>query len=71
MPQFGIFLKKLPYRIFANIEHLNFKEKNGVSIPHPDSKEWHTKEAEQKAKDRNLFWAAPYDARFPQVRKTK
>ena len=46
-------------------------EKNGVSIPHPDSKEWHTKEAEQKAKDRNLFWAAPYDARFPQVRKQR
>ncbi|GMR40022.1 hypothetical protein PMAYCL1PPCAC_10217, partial [Pristionchus mayeri] len=45
-------------------------EEGGMTIPHPDSPEWFKKEHNEKQKE-ELLWSAPYDARFPQVRKQR
>ncbi|VDM62467.1 unnamed protein product [Angiostrongylus costaricensis] len=41
-----------------------------TALRHPDSPEWFNKEYNEKLK-KELLWAAPYDARFPQVRKER
>ncbi|KAE9414715.1 hypothetical protein Angca_008349 [Angiostrongylus cantonensis] len=40
------------------------------ALRHPDSPEWFNREYNEKLK-KELLWAAPYDARFPQVRKER
>ena len=42
------------------------KNNGGEALRHPDSKEWFDKNTNEKLK-KDLLWAAPYDARFPQV----
>jgi len=44
-------------------------ERNGKPQFPPDSKKWFDPEEDKKA--RNKFWAAPFDARFPQTNKAK
>lgn len=44
----------------------NHKEAGGEALRHPESAEWFNKEHNEKLK-KELLWAAPYDARFPQV----
>lgn len=39
-------------------------------IPHPDDPIWYSRELNEQSK-KELTWAAPYDARFPQVRKQR
>ena len=43
-----------------------FKAEHTDALRHPDSPEWFNKEYNEKLK-KELIWAAPYDARFPQV----
>lgn len=45
------------------------KSSNPV-FPHPDDPIWYSQEDNEKSK-KELTWAAPYDARFPQVRKQR
>uniref|UniRef100_A0AC35TJF0 Cytochrome c oxidase subunit n=1 Tax=Rhabditophanes sp. KR3021 TaxID=114890 RepID=A0AC35TJF0_9BILA len=44
--------------------------KEGHELPHPESPIWFNKEHDLAAK-KEFLWAAPYDARFPQVRKQR
>ena len=37
------------------------------ALRHPDSPDWFNREVHEKSKEQ-YAWAAPYDARFPQVR---
>ena len=46
------------------------KANGGETLRHPDSPDWFNKEHNEKLK-KELLWAAPYDARFPQVRKQR
>lgn len=39
-------------------------------FPHPDHPDWWNREINKQA-EKDLTWAAPYDARFPQVRKQR
>lgn len=39
-------------------------------LRNPDSPEWFNKETNEMYK-KTFFWAAPYDARFPQIRKQR
>ncbi|EYC35368.1 hypothetical protein Y032_1072g3540 [Ancylostoma ceylanicum] len=49
---------------------LKFWEEFSSALRHPDSPDWFNKEINEKLK-KDLIWAAPYDARFPQVRKQR
>lgn len=49
---------------------LIFQEKFSDALRHPDSPDWYKKEVHEKVK-KDLLWAAPYDARFPQVKHYK
>ncbi|RCN40587.1 hypothetical protein ANCCAN_13492 [Ancylostoma caninum] len=42
-----------------------YKDEFTNALRHPDSPEWFSKEVNEKLK-KELLWAAPYDARFPQ-----
>uniref|UniRef100_A0A1I7TNI6 Phenol hydroxylase n=1 Tax=Caenorhabditis tropicalis TaxID=1561998 RepID=A0A1I7TNI6_9PELO len=42
-----------------------YKEKFSDALRHPDSPDWYKKETHESVK-KDLLWAAPYDARFPQ-----
>uniref|UniRef100_A0AC34Q6M8 Cytochrome c oxidase subunit n=1 Tax=Panagrolaimus sp. JU765 TaxID=591449 RepID=A0AC34Q6M8_9BILA len=39
-------------------------------LRHPDDPKWFSREIHQKSKEK-VVWSAPYDARFPQVRKQR
>ncbi|PIO73182.1 cytochrome oxidase c subunit VIb [Teladorsagia circumcincta] len=47
-----------------------YQKENTAALRHPDSPDWFNKEINEKLK-KDLLWAAPYDARFPQVRKQR
>ncbi|KHN73623.1 Cytochrome c oxidase subunit 6B1 [Toxocara canis] len=51
-------------------ERLEILLKNEKGLRHPDSPDWFNREYNEKLKQ-SLIWAAPYDARFPQVRKQR
>ncbi|CAD5215364.1 unnamed protein product [Bursaphelenchus okinawaensis] len=42
----------------------------GEPMRNPESPEWFSREVNEKSRD-TYAWAAPYDARFPQVRKQR
>ncbi|KAI6188094.1 hypothetical protein M3Y98_00316400 [Aphelenchoides besseyi] len=42
----------------------------GAPLPNPESPNLYDREHHEKVRD-ELAWAAPYDARFPQVRKQR
>ncbi|CAJ0570981.1 unnamed protein product, partial [Mesorhabditis spiculigera] len=46
-----------------------YKEKFGEALRNPASPDWYKRETHERA--REFFWAAPYDARFPQIRKQR
>uniref|UniRef100_A0A915EGX8 Cytochrome c oxidase subunit VIb n=1 Tax=Ditylenchus dipsaci TaxID=166011 RepID=A0A915EGX8_9BILA len=47
-----------------------FWEKNGPVFPHPDHPGWYDK-GQNETLSKELSWAAPYDARYPQIRKQR
>ncbi|KAK0416973.1 hypothetical protein QR680_012778 [Steinernema hermaphroditum] len=44
--------------------------KKSPALRHPDSPDWFRKDISEELK-KKFIWAAPYDARFPQVRKQR
>ncbi|CAI2347502.1 unnamed protein product [Caenorhabditis sp. 36 PRJEB53466] len=47
-----------------------YQEKFSDALRNPESPDWYKKETHESVK-KDLLWAAPYDARFPQVRKQR
>ncbi|EYB87266.1 hypothetical protein Y032_0266g724 [Ancylostoma ceylanicum] len=54
----------VPLTTYERLE--KYKNEFTNALRHPDSPEWFSKEVNEKLK-KDLLWAAPYDARFPQV----
>ncbi|KHJ93205.1 cytochrome oxidase c subunit VIb [Oesophagostomum dentatum] len=48
---------------------LKYKKEFSSALRNPNSPDWFKKETHEKLKD--LFWAAPWDARFPQPHKER
>ncbi|CAD5223613.1 unnamed protein product [Bursaphelenchus okinawaensis] len=46
------------------------ENERGKPMRNPNSEEWYSRSVNEKSRD-ELAWAAPYDARFPQVRKQR
>uniref|UniRef100_A0AC34F9H1 Cytochrome c oxidase subunit VIb n=1 Tax=Panagrolaimus sp. ES5 TaxID=591445 RepID=A0AC34F9H1_9BILA len=51
-------------------ERLVKANEDAPALRHPDSPDWWKREVHENSKEK-FAWAAPYDARFPQVRKQR
>ncbi|VDL73849.1 unnamed protein product [Nippostrongylus brasiliensis] len=59
---------KVPDTFYERLQ--KYQQEFSSALRHPDSPDWFNKDLNEKMK-KDLLWAAPYDARFPQVRKQR